>query len=85
MTAPLPTSELTSSVAGQSFAPASGSGARSRFATIVADPPWQIGDFPANLHAKGMGVTPCPYPTMTLDDIKANTEGAFQVALAKAA
>ncbi len=42
-----------------------------KYATIVADPPWQIGDFPANLHEKGKGVTPCPYPTMTLDAIKA--------------
>ena len=42
-----------------------------RYRTIVADPPWNIGDFPANLHAKGMGTTPTPYPTMSLRAIKA--------------
>ena len=42
-----------------------------RYRTIVADPPWPIGDFPANLHAQGMGTTPCPYPTMALEDIAA--------------
>ena len=71
MTAPLQTLESPSGIAGQSLAACGGSASRSKFATIVADPPWQIGDFPANLHAKGMGVTPCPYPTMTLDEIKA--------------
>lgn len=40
-----------------------------RYRTIVADPPWPIGDFPANLHARGMGTTPCPYPTMDVEDI----------------
>jgi N6-adenosine-specific RNA methylase IME4 len=43
----------------------------SKYRTIVADPPWQIGDFPANLHAQGMGVTPCPYPTMSVERIAA--------------
>jgi N6-adenosine-specific RNA methylase IME4 len=40
-----------------------------RYRTIVADPPWQIGDFPANLHAQGAGLKPCPYPTMEVDAI----------------
>ena len=44
---------------------------RKKYRTICADPPWEIGDFPANLHAQGAGTTPCPYPTMTLDEIKA--------------
>src|SRR4051812_48476045 len=42
-----------------------------RYRTIVADPPWEIGDFPANLHARGMGTRPCPYPTMPVADIAA--------------
>lgn len=42
----------------------------SRYRTIVADPPWEIGDFPANLHVQGAGVTPCPYPTMPLPEIE---------------
>lgn len=43
----------------------------SRYRTIVADPPWEIGNFPANLHARGMGTNPCPYPTMSVDEIAA--------------
>lgn len=43
----------------------------SRYRTIVADPPWEIGDFPANLHVKNGGTTPTPYGTMGLEDIKA--------------
>ena len=42
-----------------------------RYRTIVADPPWDIGDFPANLHAKGKGTKPCPYPTMSIAAIAA--------------
>lgn len=42
-----------------------------RYRTIVADPPWEIGDFPANLHARGMGTTPCPYPTLTPAEVVA--------------
>lgn len=45
--------------------------AAGKYRTIVADPPWQIGDFPANLHAQGMGTNPCPYPTMDVDEIAA--------------
>lgn len=40
-----------------------------RYRTIVADPPWQIGDFPRGW--KDGGVNPCPYPTMSVDEIKA--------------
>ncbi len=40
-----------------------------RYRTIVADPPWAIGDFPANLHVQGAGTTPCPYPTMEVEEI----------------
>ena len=40
-----------------------------RYRTIVADPPWEIGDFPPNFgYANGKSV---PYPTMTVDEIKA--------------
>lgn len=40
-----------------------------KYRTIVADPPWPIGDFPANFgYESGK---PCPYPTMTLEQIKA--------------
>ena len=42
-----------------------------RYRTIVADPPWDIGDFPRNLHAQGQGTKPCPYPTMNNDEIAA--------------
>lgn len=44
-------------------------GSDRRFATIVADPPWDIGAFPANLHERGKGTVPCPYPSMTTDEI----------------
>ena len=40
-----------------------------KYRTIVADPPWPIGDFP-KWGWQG-GVTPRPYPTMTLDEIRA--------------
>ncbi len=39
------------------------------YRTIVADPPWPIQDFPE--WAEGKGNIPCPYPTMSLDEIKA--------------
>ena len=40
-----------------------------RFRTIVADPPWEIGDFPPNFGYETGKAT--PYATMTLDAIKA--------------
>jgi N6-adenosine-specific RNA methylase IME4 len=40
-----------------------------RYRTIVADPPWEIGDFPANLHAQGQGTNACPYETMTVGEV----------------
>jgi N6-adenosine-specific RNA methylase IME4 len=40
-----------------------------RYRTIVADPPWDIGDFPE--WGDGSGTIATPYPTMTLDEIKA--------------
>ena len=40
-----------------------------RYRTIVADPPWEIGDFPPNFgYATGK---PCPYPTMAIEEIAA--------------
>ena len=43
--------------------------ASTRYRTIVADPPWPIGDFPPNFgYAAGKRT---PYSTMTLDQIKA--------------
>lgn len=49
-----------------------------RYRTIVADPPWPIGDFPAwfkeqrrSSRERALGHNPTPYQTMTLDDIKA--------------
>lgn len=46
-----------------------------RYRTIVADPPWEIGDFPANFgYESGKRV---PYPTMDLDAIKALPVGAL--------
>ena len=42
-----------------------------RYRCIVADPPWEIGDLPAFGYGKEADATPCPYPTMTLDAIKA--------------
>lgn len=55
-----------------------------RYRTVVADPPWQIGDFPAKLHGDGSTLrTPrqtiqpdgrkvdCPYPTMSVEEITA--------------
>ena len=40
-----------------------------KYRTIVADPPWPIGDFPE--WADGDGFIPTPYPTMTLEEITA--------------
>lgn len=69
MSATLPTSELASRVAGHSFAPVTGSASRSKFKTIVADPPWRTttgpGWKPNNGHKK------LEYPTMTMAEIKA--------------
>jgi N6-adenosine-specific RNA methylase IME4 len=46
-----------------------------RYRTIVADPPWEIGDFPAGEAARARGETgpiyATPYATMTLAEIKA--------------
>ena len=69
MTAPLPTSELAERVAGQSFAPAHGSAARS-YGTIVADPPWAYDEGFANNPKPGQkGWKPLPYPSMTVEAI----------------
>lgn len=38
-----------------------------RYRTIVADPPWPIGDFPK--WGFGGGTNACPYPTMTTTEI----------------
>jgi N6-adenosine-specific RNA methylase IME4 len=46
-----------------------------KYRTIVADPPWQIAAFPK--WADEDGVTPVPYPTMSLDEIKALPVGSF--------
>ena len=46
-----------------------------RYRTIVADPPWEVGDFPK--WGDEDGVTPCPYPTMTLEAIKALPVGSW--------
>jgi N6-adenosine-specific RNA methylase IME4 len=45
----------------------------SRYRTIVADPPWPIATrgFSANLHASGPDRNPCPYLTMTIEEIAA--------------
>lgn len=44
-------------------------GQSTRYRTIVADPPWEIGDFPPNFgYESGKQV---PYPMMSLDEIKA--------------
>jgi len=40
-----------------------------RYRTIVADPPWEIGEFPR--HEWGSGPNPVPYPCMTLAEIGA--------------
>lgn len=46
-----------------------------KYATIVADPPWQIGGLPVSRVPKGAindgRVVAVPYPTMTLDEIRA--------------
>lgn len=65
MSAPLPTSKLTSSVAGRSFAASDCSQARSKYQIFYADPPWQYQDRNCNGSAEGH------YLTMKLDDIKA--------------
>lgn len=38
-----------------------------RYRTIVADPPWDIGDFPPNFGYEAG--KPCPYPAMTTEEI----------------
>jgi N6-adenosine-specific RNA methylase IME4 len=55
-----------------------------RYRTVVADPPWPIGDFPAwyredrrSERERELGFNPTPYPTMTLDEIKALPVGAM--------
>lgn len=46
-----------------------------RYRTIVADPPWEIGDFPEWGENKGTIAT--PYPTMSLEAIKALPVGSL--------
>ena len=53
------------------------SGVTVKFKTIVADPPWPIGDFPAwydedrrSGREREIGHNPTPYKTMTLEEIK---------------
>jgi N6-adenosine-specific RNA methylase IME4 len=46
-----------------------------RYRTIVADPPWEVGDFPANFGYEAGKA--CPYPTMTVDEIKALPISSF--------
>ncbi len=46
-----------------------------KYRTIVADPPWPIGDFPE--WAEGEGTIPCPYPTMSVGDIKSLPVSSF--------
>jgi N6-adenosine-specific RNA methylase IME4 len=57
-----------------------------RYRTIVADPPWEIGDFPAwhkkerrSARERDIGMNPTPYKTMTLDQIKALPVGSLAV------
>ena len=77
MTAPQETSELAQDVAGQSFAPASGWAARSKFRTIVADPPWAYKTrmsgtlIPGATDTPAMKAAPMPYPTLSVDEIAA--------------
>lgn len=47
----------------------------SRYRTIVADPPWPIGDFPPNFGYEAGKA--CPYPTMTLQEIGTLPVGSF--------
>lgn len=49
----------------------------SRYRTIVADPPWAIGDFPAwhdeqrrGQRERALGYNPTPYQTMSVEEIK---------------
>lgn len=49
-----------------------------RYRTIVADPPWPIGDMPAwfredrqSARERAIGTNPRPYPVMTIDEIAA--------------
>jgi N6-adenosine-specific RNA methylase IME4 len=42
-----------------------------RYRTIVADPPWPIGDFPQWFASEKGGTVKRPYDVMTLDEIKA--------------
>lgn len=53
-----------------------------RYCTIVADPPWRIGDFPAwhrkdrrSSRERELGNNPLPYKTMSLASIKALSVG----------
>ncbi len=42
-----------------------------KYRTIVADPPWPIGDFPKWFGREKTGVVPRPYDVMSVDQIKA--------------
>jgi N6-adenosine-specific RNA methylase IME4 len=54
--------------------------AAERYRTIVADPPWEIGEFPAGESARARGETASyatPYSTMSLDEIAALPVGGL--------
>lgn len=67
MSAAPTTSALPEPLARHSFAASGGSGARSKFKTIVADPPWHVGRGP-EWSSNGKS-RPLTYPTMTLEEI----------------
>lgn len=46
-----------------------------KYRTIVADPPWEIGDFPE--WAAGDGLIDCPYETLSVEDIMRLPVGAL--------
>jgi len=73
LAATMQTDSRPTGTAGAEFAAPSGS---RLFRTIVADPPWPIGNFPAwfdkdrqSKREKEIGENPTPYKTMTLADI----------------
>lgn len=71
MSAAPTTPELASSPARHSFAASGGSASRSKFKTIVADPPWRTTTGPKGFGYSDGGHVRLEYPVMTLDEIKA--------------
>ena len=68
---PILTPELPAAVRGGCSSPSNCSPSRSKYKTIVADPPWRTTTGPKGFGYSDSGHAKLEYPVMTMDEIKA--------------